>query len=567
MGLLESLNEFIGKRLHESGASARLHPGQRIALQRQFGGDTRPRDRDTEPDDGGIKDSESRRRMLRDIMSIDMDRKRRLMTYEEMDKSDIAAAAVDMYAEDATPTDPETGKTVWIESESNAIKEAGEQVLENLQIEDEILSLARNIALYGETFERLIYEPDRGVRSYFHVPAGDMKRHDDRYKVLLGFTQQGLKYESNNFHAQKYSEPWDYIHFRLWRQRSDPYGISILSNAIRPWRQTILGEDQALMYRLMRAPDRFAFFVDTGGQGEIDAWKSLQRFRRRHKKLEFVDPVSGRYDHRFNPITPIEDLYLAVSGKDSGTRVEKLFGSNNQNDVTDLIYYIRKFCAAVRIPPEFLGFNYPEVKTATTFESRNSLASQSKRYANAVGKLQRALREGLRHTIEIHLRLMASNPEDTTFDTSLPQNTFRVMMAPVSYLEDQDRLDAEHIRATLASSMLELGVNDPHIDLYNWSMYVLKRVFRLQDDEISKLLTKEPDGQQYLARQGTLRPGQEKVIATVLTHALSLLEQQRARVSKDGRSLANTLPKRIEKTVSLEDVEHDQLLLATNNDD
>lgn len=982
MGLLESLTDFISKRLTESDAGARLHPGQRIALQRHFDGDVRPRDRDdSEPEDGGLHASESRRQKLRDIMTVDMDRKRRLKTFEEMDKSDIGSAAVDMYAEDATPTDPESGKTVWIESDSAAVKEAAEEVLENLEIEDEILSLARNTALYGESFERLIYEPERGVRALFHVPAGDIKRHEDRFKTVLGFSQEGLKYNQGNIHGKKLSDPWDFIHFRLWRHRSNPYGISILQNAIRPWRQCvvqgtkiwtdcgpvniedlltgsvvychngdsqetnetdvvavtktghnrvfrvrtahrqitvtadhqmlvrdengkigykdvrdlsanlgqsaikadqlvlpsieygakthtirverdnysvwltepcayesdgivakladidirtsvknahaflnahkgicyrdyevlrtmfelpavtihfrgsrslqpapfnanlefvadrrfarvfgfmlgdgwianngnvvgialgvdeeqnreyierftglfnnvhhsnvaadpgvsgaqelfysaalvdllrasgfvtgfankvipgwmfkmsrafkrelirglldadggyqaegkgwrltlankllieqvtaiaqqagfyvsreiakitrecrqtayriwvrelphdesviyenvthvddagygdtyditvddelhnfvaggvvvhncILGEDQALMYRLMRAPDRFAFFVDTGSQGEIDAWQSLQRFRRRHKKMEFVDPVSGRYDHRFNPITPLEDIYLAVSGKDSATKVEKLFGSNNQNDVTDLIYYIRKFCAAVRIPPEFMGFNYTETKTASTFEQKTGLANQSKRYANACGKLQRAIREGIRHIIEIHLRLKASNPEDTTFDSTLPKNAFRVMMAPVSHLDDQDRLDAEHIRTTLAASMIEIGVNDPHVDLYNWTMHVMKKVFRLRDDELEKLLSKEPQGQEFLSRPGTIKQGQEKVLATVVSHAMTLLEQQRANAIGDGRSIANTLPKRIEKAVTAEDIERDQLLLAKDD--
>ena len=74
------------------------------------------------------------------------------------------------------------------------------------------------------------------------------------------------------------------------------------------------------------------------------------------KKMEYVDPASGRYDHGYNPLAMLEDLFIPISGTEDGTRVDKIFGSQNTNDVTDLLYYIRKFCAAVRVPPEFLGF-------------------------------------------------------------------------------------------------------------------------------------------------------------------------------------------------------------------
>lgn len=916
MGIAERIANMIDKVVESGSDSTRLLPNQRIILKRDYKQDVRPRSRDDDAGDPRISQSESRRKILCDLVTVDMDRKRRIQTYEEMDKSDIASASVDMYAEDATLPNPENGRTVWIESDSPAIRDAGEEVLENLEAEEEVLSLARNTALYGETFERLIYEPFLGVRAFFHTPASEIKRHEDRFRILMGYSHDGLKIVRDNINGRKLSEPWDFIHFRIrGRFRNSPYGVSVLHNAIRAWRQmcvvegtkvwttngpvpienlipgrdvvychdpekketheshlaavldmgeqplvriktrhreivvtpnhgmlvrdkdknfsykradeiicsdgkggthsnnadqlvlpaitygkethtievnpdnysvwlsekaeyepegivvaladaglrtspknahaflcgkraiccedfltlasharyklpeysihwrgsrsltpapydgnltfkadakfarlfgfmlgvgwlvaknnivgialgvndslnekyialfkelfggvphhtvagevgikgaqeifysaalvdlfesagfitgfdkkvvpewvfgmspvfktelimglldadgghvpesagwrlslsnenlmasvytlaqqagfrtgshvveinregratayriwlaapvddpkavvyenvthvsdagfgrtfdltveddlhnfiadgvvshNTLGEDQALMYRLMRAPDRFAFFVDTGTQGEVDAWRSLQRFRRRHKKLEFVDPASGRYDHRFNPITPVEDIYLAVNGKDSGTKVEKLFGSNNQNDVTDLVYYIRKFCAAVRIPPEFLGFNYPDQKTASTFEPKSGLANQSRRYANSIAKLQRAIKEGFRHALEIHLRLKTNDPEDATYDFTRPENKFRVMMLPPSQLDEMDRIDADHIRSALADALLKLGIENEYFDLYNWTVHVLKKVFRLGDNEITKLISKTP---------------------------------------------------------------------------
>lgn len=556
-----NLIKLIGEALRLPGSlldrgnmeEIELPPGQRIALHRDFGGDIRPYDRDDGDDGQAVSDD--RRRLLARLLTIDMDRKRRLAQYDEMDKSDIASSAVDMYAEDATQPNPDTGETIWVESQSSAIKEAAQEMLENLNIEEEITAIARSIALHGEDFERLIYEPVHGVRSFFWIHPSKMARYEDRYRVLKGYNEEGQKYDAQPYTSnagvraprsvsgmtstKKLSAPWDYLHFRnRGRFRHHPYGTSILHNAIRPWRMIILSEDQALMYRLYRAPDRFAFFIDTGNASEPEQWNIVNRFRRKYKKNEFVDPISGRYDHRFNPITPLEDVFLGI-GRDSKTKIERLFGSANVNDVTDLIYYIRKFCAAVRVPPEALGLNFGSTGKSedglTMYSPRSGLASQSHRYARSVARLQRAVREGIRHALQIHLRLKSLDPEDMTYDWQQSGNEFTVKMSPPSNLDEQDRIDAENVRVALAKAMQDLGMENAHIDLYNWTTYVMRRVFHLSNDELRKLVRNQPQD-----RDGQLPPEEREAADAIIAHAGNAIRRAAARTSplNDGDDLA-----------------------------
>jgi len=510
-----------------------LPPGTRIGFHRDIGTDIQPSDWDDDP----LYQEPQKRKYIQDLLTIENERGRRIQMYEMMDKSDIASTAIDLYAEDSTLPNPDTGRAIWIEADDSAIKEAAEELLEHIRAEEVIAAIARNIALYGDCFERVLYDDKNGVRDLFWIHPADVRRVQDVYRQLIGFQIGHKSYgpvmsttpELDHGHPKHprrsfiMVEPWEVIHFRNTGYfRSTQYGKSILHNAIRPWRQIILAEDHALMYRLSRHPDRLLYILDTGTQGEVEQWRTLNRFRRRLKKQEFVDPISGRYDYRVNPITPIEDIFIAVP-RDSNTRVEKLMGSNNVNDVTDIEYYLRKFSAAVRIPAEFLG-----VPLRTRYQSQvspeRSLAAQSVMYAKSLLKLQRALKIGFRHAIMIHLRLKThGDPENLTFDWRMPGKSFRVMMQPPSNIDEMDRLDVENIRVTLASSMLQLMGDNPHFDIYNWTVYALKTVLRLSDPEIRKVLNKA--GAPYDTRDGALKGEEKQAADAVLAKAGPLIER------------------------------------------
>ncbi len=82
------------------------------------------------------------------------------------------------------------------------------------------------------------------------------------------------------------------IHFR--RHTSDanyyPYGKSILAPAIQAWNALKMMEDAMLIYRLQRAPERRAFYIETGSIPQSKVENFMERIKQKFKKEKFWNP-------------------------------------------------------------------------------------------------------------------------------------------------------------------------------------------------------------------------------------------------------------------------------------
>ena len=52
----------------------------------------------------------------------------------------------------------------------------------------------------------------------------------------------------------------------------------------------MLLEDAAMVYRLQRAPERYAFYVDVGDMPPKEAFAYLNKIRQQYKKTKFYNP-------------------------------------------------------------------------------------------------------------------------------------------------------------------------------------------------------------------------------------------------------------------------------------
>lgn len=432
------------------------------------------------------------------------DRESLYRLYDQMDMTDIASSVLDMYAEDATPAHPDTGRTVWIKCKDKAMQDAGMAMFKRIKLEEEITGLVRDMAKYGDEFDRLVYSsgPEGGVHRLVHVPAAAMKRQEDKAGKLEGYRQTGKKFRQGD---NEVSYAWDYLHLRLrGTNRSYGYGTSILKNAIRPWRQMMVLEDWMVHYQVSRHPDRTAFIIDSGTQNEQEAADTARRFKQRLKRHMIVDPAgtSGKnmgYD--FTPITPMEDMVLSVR-QGSNTRVEKMAGSGNAVDIAPLAHTMRKFFAAVRTPQAFMGFdNQPG---AEPINMKAGLSSQDIRYAKGVKRLQRAFKTGATWLCEFNFQLLSgNNPEDSTYDWTQKGKEFSVHMTPVSYLEELERLELLQIRQQVGVQLLDMARDHGAFKAAEWTAYVLREIIRIPGTELDRILRTAAEVSAVYSKLGT----------------------------------------------------------------
>lgn len=404
----------------------------------------------------------------------------RYRIFEEMDGSTLVPSMLDLIAEEVTQIDYEKGKAVWIESPSDQMVKAGEEALRNCMIEDRITPLTRRMCKFGDDFRRNIYRSGKGILGWQFAPADKVHRVEDKYGRLVGFRQDGV-----NFRAKKRttSWPWDYIHFRLLGKDEDTgYGTSVLDAMFSPWRQLTLATDAVLMYRMRRAPDRNLILVDVGNMEEAEAMDYVNQFKKSFRKTEYIDPASPQYRKQYNPLTPMEDIFLPMRGDENATRVENLSGSSNSDQIFDLEFFRDQFFGSAKIPKAYMGFE-------GDINAKATLMQQDVRFARTCKRIRRSLLYGMRQLLDVHYTLLSDGENGGKFDFSKAGQQYLIQMSPISYLDEFERLELVQLRAEIigatAGFAQVLGI-DPKV----WATYILMNYAKLPEEVVLKLLRK-----------------------------------------------------------------------------
>lgn len=418
-------------------------------------------------------------------MEVESERRRRYETYYRMDLTDIVTMVADQYADDCTATMPEIGHKVWFDTQSQPIMGALQGLHRTLSLDENAFSLVRQLALYGDDFERTVYARGQGIKAIQWADPRKVTRQEDKYRRIVGFKQEGMRFKQDK--NQDVSWPWDYVHFRMMgKDRSNCYGTSIFHGAIRGWKQLMMAEDELLFYRLNRRYDRDHHYVDTGTNDEVEGRRILERYMKRFRRQEFGDPNQKQYEFNFRPVSPSDDLFIPVH-EGSNTRVERVAGNPMAGEIRDLIYYLDKYFGAVKTPKEMFGFLGDDAQMKV-LDLKKKLTSQNIVYARAVQRVQHAFKCGIRELAEIHLDLLDNNPESVQYDYTRPENEFKVKMEPVSYLAEYERLDLLTLRTNVATAMLAMPQEAANINGYELTAYVLKNVLQFSDVEVQAML-------------------------------------------------------------------------------
>ena len=234
---------------------------------------------------------------LAEHLRIDQDLMARYTDYEEMDEYPEISSAFDIYADDSTMPDMEESKSIWVTSENEQVSKELDMVLhKRLGIEDDIWGSARTLGKYGNNFAEAVVG-EQGLVGLNYLAPPTIRRVESPRGQLLGFIQD-VRGEFNISMEDFYQlakdqvrggpgmvgrgrapgemtvfEDWEVIHWRLrGKHMRSVYGHSVADPARWIWKRLALLEDAILIYKLSRAPARYAFYIDVG---ELDNVRGL----------------------------------------------------------------------------------------------------------------------------------------------------------------------------------------------------------------------------------------------------------------------------------------------------
>lgn len=381
----------------------------------------------------------------------------RFSDFEEMEQMPEISAALDLYAEEACAKD-EKGKIFKIKSTNSVIQKTLNQLFGNiLNLEFDAATWIRSFCKYGDCFLLVDHHPDYGVLGLYPLPVNEIEREEgfDKENPLAFRFRWTTK-------GNKVLENWQILHLRMpGNDRYHPYGASVIDAARRPYRQITLLEDAVMVYRIVRAPERRAFYIGVGNTAPQDIPAFMEKVKNQLKTNSIVGS-DGKIDYRFNALNVLEDYFLPTRGEGDGTRIDPLPGGQFVGDIEDLTYIQNKLFAALKIPKSYLGYEEGVGKA--------TLTQEDVRFARTIQKIQRVLIAELNKVAIIHLFSMGFS-DDELFN-------FEITMANPSTVGELQKLELWRTRLEVASMAQENTFD---------KTYIWKELFNLNDEEIESI--------------------------------------------------------------------------------
>ena len=384
----------------------------------------------------------------------------RIQGYQQFDQMDTNAdisRALDIIAEEISTEDKTTNLPFKIMYQTEENQEVSETTVttvrsslrhwcNKMDLHNRLFSIARILVKYGDCFFQ--------------------KEHDSKkWKFIDPYNVIGIEVDQNGnrvaYHIKKGVNPVEgynakqkimtevipaaaIIHFTLSDDMGGPtpFGDSLLRSVYRVYRQLSMLEDSAIIYRLVRAPERRVFYIDVGNMPAQRVKQYLEQVRNDIRQKRFVNSANnkgGDIDTQYNPNSIQEDYFFPVTTSGRGSRVETLPGGENLGENADIEYFQQRLFRALRIPTSYMkgsdanGAQYNDGKVGIAY-------IEELRFAQFIKRLQTRLEIVLDSQFKTYVQTSGINIDHDLFKLEIPD--------PQNFaLYRQAALDADLINA------------------------------------------------------------------------------------------------------------------------
>ncbi len=251
-----------------------------------------------------------------------------------------------------------------------------------------------------------------------------------------------------------------------------PFGLSILEQIYKVYKQKELLEDAILIYRVHRAPERRVFFIDVGTMPPNKAQQYLERVRYEVQQKRIPSRTGGGanvVDSTYNPMSILEDYFFAVTSEGRGSKVEVLPGGENLGDIDDLRYFNNKMLRALGVPSSYLPTGPEDGTTAVTDGRVGTAFIQEFRFAKVVTRYQQQVIEPLDTEFKLFLK-----HRGVTIDNSL----FEIQFTEPQSFSEYRQLELDSAKINTFTALTDIS--------FVSKRFILKRYLGWTDAELTE---------------------------------------------------------------------------------
>jgi hypothetical protein len=410
-------------------------------------------------------------------------RLQRYKQYEGMDVGDISRA-LDIIAEEISNPDKRTDLPFIIDYQTEENQEVPDTTVTTIRaalrhwsqfhaLNKRMFNISRIMVKYGDCFFRKTsdtkkweyVDPTRVIGIEINEEGEKVAYHIRPSSFSNSVSSQQGKQESVEI-----SPASAIIHFTLSDDTgaSAPFGLSILQPAFRDYQKLTMLEDSAIIYRIVRAPERRVFYIDVGNMPPQRVKQYIEQIRNdiRQKRSPNVQNANNT-DSTYNPESIQEDYFFPSTAAGRGSRVETLPGGSTW-EIPELDYFQNKVFRALRVPTSYMKGADAAAPGATYNDGKTGVAYMEERiFGNFVQRLQTCVEETMDAQFKTYLQVTGINIDSDIFRLKLvePQNFD---------LYRQAALDTDMIQS----------FNSIEPNKYLSRRFILKRYLGLTEDDI-----------------------------------------------------------------------------------
>ena len=133
--------------------------------------------------------------------------------------------------------------------------------------------------------------------------------------------------------------------------------VSNLDKVIVPYNNLKMMEDAMVIFRVVRAPQRRAIYVDVGNLQKNKSDSYMKEVMSRFKNRMTYDSKTGTLSDRRNVLSMIEDYWLPRREGSKGTEIQTLEGQDANGTLEEVEYYRDKLWRSLGVPRSRFGEN------------------------------------------------------------------------------------------------------------------------------------------------------------------------------------------------------------------
>lgn len=423
--------------------------------------------------------------------------KEKIKRYREMaDMPEVADVIEDAVNESITEDDEGNIVTLHIKNEE---MEKNKNIVNTLT--EEFNDLFYNRIKIGQIFDQMFYtymvdgrlffekiidskKSKNGILSLKILPSETM---DFTYNIKDGKPTAFYQYLTSKATRPKtfeeaesdpnivafHPEQIGFINYGLYgKNRNDIKGY--LEKAKVPYNQLKLLETSVIIYRIVRAPERFVFRIDTGNMPKDKSMKFVNKIKTKLTKRQTYDVSTGRLSQDTNVMGIVENFFLPQSADGRGSQIDTIGGNaTGFTELDDIYYFARKLYRALKYPQSRVTAQQEKQEREILFggQSVGEISRDEVKWAKFLEKQQRKFTREFKDLFLLHLDFKGLKAE-----YELTKNDISVKMEPPSDYKEQMKQNFYESRF----NNYQMMADRPEMSKY----YLMKKFLKMTDEEI-----------------------------------------------------------------------------------